>query len=275
MANLLEKLSTALAGRYRIEREIGRGGMATVYRATDLELGEEVALKVFRQPLDDAAALARFKQELRLSRRLVHPNIARLYDIGVHLGHRYISMELLVGRGLDSQMGRPLELRKGVGYLLQACAALQAAHNEGVVHRDVKPANMFVTVDEHVKVMDFGIAKQREARGMTVTGMVIGTPEYMSPEQIRGFSSVTEAADIYALGVVAYEMFTGTVPFKHDDLMPLLMMQLESAPEPPRYRNGAITPELETVIMQLLQKDPRQRFASCDALAEALRRLKL
>jgi serine/threonine-protein kinase len=265
-------VGATIADRYRIEQEVGRGGMATVYRAADLELGEDVALKVFRQVADDAA-MARFRQELRLSRRLIHHNIARLYDIGVHHGFRYISMELLQGESLEERIRRQVPLDKGVSFFRQACEALGAAHEQGVIHRDVKPANMFIVQGETLKIMDFGIAKQRQAPGLTTDGAVIGTPEYMSPEQIRGFSSVTEATDLYALGVIAYEMFTGSLPFNHDELVPLLMMQLQENPEPPRARNQQLPGELEAIILKLMEKDPNQRFRSCRELADALKAL--
>src|SRR2546430_1406107 len=180
-----------VAGRYRLEAKIGQGGMAAVFRAFDLELEENVALKVFSGEQTSEVLLARFKQELKLSRQLIHPNIIRLYDIGVHLGHRYISMELLVGKSLKDRMRTPIEFRTALGFLLQACHGLQAAHDVGVVHRDVKPDNFFVTDDGVLKVMDFGIAKQYATPGVTVAGSIAGTPLYMSPEQVGNFSAVT------------------------------------------------------------------------------------
>jgi len=262
-------VGAAIADRYRIEAELGRGGMATVYRAADLELGDDVALKVFRQAADDTA-MERFRQELKLSRRLIHPHIARLYDIGVHHGFRYISMELLQGESLEDKMRRQLPLDKALSFLRQACEALGAAHEQGVIHRDVKPANMFVVSSDTLKIMDFGIAKQREAPGLTTDGAVIGTPEYMSPEQIRGFSTVTEATDLYALGVIAYEMFTGSLPFKHDEMVPLLLMQLQDKPESPCARRPGLPPALEAIILKLMEKDPGERFGNCRELAAAL-----
>ncbi len=259
-----------LAGRYRIVERIGQGGMASVYRARDLELDEDVALKVFTKLADDEQMIARFKQELTLSRRLNHPNILRLYDIGMVEGLRYITMELLRGGDLKSKLSRPLPLREGIGYLLQCCAALQHAHDHGVVHRDIKPANLFVTGEGIIKLMDFGIAKRQATPGLTVAGMIAGTPEYMSPEQIRGFDSVTGSTDLYALGIVAYEMFTGTVPFHHAEIMPLLVMQMQDPPPSPGARNPAIPPELEHIILKLLQKDPADRYGSCREVAQAL-----
>jgi serine/threonine-protein kinase len=259
-----------VAGRYRLEAKIGEGGMAAVFRAFDLELEERVALKVFNLAQTSDVALARFKQELKLSRQLIHPNIIRLYDIGVHEGHRYLSMELLVGKSLKERMSGPMDVRTGVGYLVQACHGLQAAHDAGVVHRDVKPDNFFLTDDGIVKVMDFGIAKQYATPGVTVQGSIAGTPLYMSPEQIGNFSAVTHLTDIYALGVCAYEMFTGQPPFAHPELVPLLMMHVSDEPEPPRSKNPLIPAALDEIILKLLAKDPAQRFQSCRELAQAL-----
>lgn len=259
-----------IAGRYRIEARIGQGGMAMVFRAFDIELEERVALKVFNVAQTSEVLLARFRQELKLSRQLLHPNLIRLYDIGVHDGHRYISMELLVGKSLKERMAQPIEFKTALGYLLQACHGLQAAHDAGVVHRDVKPDNFFVTDDGVLKVMDFGIAKQYAAPGVTVAGSIAGTPLYMSPEQIGSFSEVTHLTDLYALGVCAYEMFTGTTPFFHADLVPLLMMHVNDKPPPPRSRNPSLPPELDKVILKLLAKDPKQRYPSCRELAQAL-----
>jgi len=259
-----------LAERYRIEAELGVGGMAVVYRARDMELDEQVALKVFKQPEADPAALDRFRQELKVSRQLVHPNIARLYDIGVHAGLRYISMELLEGTTLEARLVDPVGLDEGLGYLIDACAGLQAAHDRGVIHRDIKPANLFILRDGTVKVMDFGIAKRRAAPGMTVAGMVVGTPEYMSPEQVQGSEQVTPAADLYALGVVAYEMFVGERPFEHEELVPLLLMQVQQPPTPPRSVVASFDDVLEAIILKLLEKEPMRRFRSCRELAGEL-----
>ncbi|HKB48394.1 MAG TPA: serine/threonine-protein kinase [Ktedonobacterales bacterium] len=263
-------LGGIIAARYRLDRKIGQGGMASVFRAWDLELEENVALKVFGAQLTSEVLVARFKQELKMSRQLMHPNIIRLYDIGVHEGHRYISMELLVGKSLKERMEKPIEFVAALDFLIQACSGLQAAHDAGVVHRDVKPDNFFVTDDGVLKVMDFGIAKQYAAPGVTVVGSIAGTPLYMSPEQIGNFSTVTHLTDLYALGICAYEMFTGSLPFTHDELVPLLMMHVNTPPEPPARRNRAIPPELDAAILRLLEKDPTRRFQSCRELGQAL-----
>lgn len=263
-----------IAARYRLEAKIGQGGMAVVFRAFDLELEENVALKVFNVEQSSEVLVARFKQELKLSRQLIHPNIIRLYDIGLNHGHRYISMELLLGESLKERMREPIGFRTALGYLLQACHGLQAAHDAGVVHRDVKPDNFFVTDDGVLKVMDFGIAKQHATPGVTVAGAIAGTPLYMSPEQIGSFSSVTHLTDLYALGICAYEMFTGQVPFFHAELVPLLMMQVNAQPAPPRQKNPQLPPALDAAILKLLAKDPAQRYQSCRELAQDLGKIR-
>jgi serine/threonine-protein kinase len=258
-----------LANRYKLGKKLGEGGMASVFKAEDLELGEHVAIKVFTQTTDDENLIARFKQELTLSRKLTHPNIIRLHDIGTFLGYRFISMELLEGRDLNNYVGKPIDLERGLDWLAQACRGLHAAHERGVVHRDVKPHNIFVCSDGTVKVMDFGIAKRQESPGMTVGNMIAGTPDYMSPEQISGFSSVTQSTDIYAIGITAYQMFTSKLPFEHPELVPLLMKHLNEAPKPPRELNPNIPPALEKVILKLIEKRPEQRYASCAEAADA------
>ena len=269
-------VGSIVAERYRIEGKIGQGGMAAVYRATDLELGEQIAIKLFIQPSDDPQLLARFRQELTLSRGLAHPNIVRLYDIGQHQGCRFLTMELLQGTDLAALIdGKPMELARGLRYLIQASSGLSLAHEKGVVHRDIKPANFFITKDDTVKVMDFGIAKrQTGAAGMTQAGFIAGTPTYMSPEQINNFTTVSHLTDIYALGVVAYEVFTGTVPFDHAEMMQLLMMHVTRAPPPPRQFNPAIPEDLEQIILKLLEKAPEDRIQSCRELGELLSAIK-
>ena len=263
-------VGATVAARYRLEAQIGKGGMAAVFRAWDLELEEQVALKVFNVQHTSEVLVARFKQELKLSRQLIHPNIIRLYDIGMHKGYRYISMELLTGKSLKDRMAAPLDLRTALNFLVQACHGLQAAHDAGVIHRDVKPDNFFVTSDGLLKVMDFGIAKQQATPGVTVAGSIAGTPMYMSPEQISNFSSVSHLTDLYALGVCAYEMFTGRVPFNHPELVPLLMMHVNDAPVPLRKHAATLPPELEAAVLRLLQKSPALRFQSCRELAQEL-----
>lgn len=264
-----------IADRYRLEKQIGTGGTAMVFRASDLELEEEVAIKVFTVVVDDPDLIRRFKQELSVTRQLSHPNIVRLHDIGTHRGFRFITMEILQGTDLASVLQKgQLPLAKSLEYLVQACSALQLAHERGVVHRDIKPENFFVTTQNVLKVMDFGIAKKSQSQKLTQAGFIAGTPPYMSPEQISGFATVTHLADIYSLGIVAYEMFAGSLPFMHEEMMPLLLMHINEPPQPPMERNPKIPKALNELILRLLEKDPGQRVQSMKELSEELLRLK-
>jgi serine/threonine-protein kinase len=264
-------LGATIADRYRLEERIGAGGTSVVFRARDALVGSEVALKLFTQAVYDEETDRRFRRELSLSRQVTHPNVVRLYDIGFFHGFRYITMELLSGSELRSRMrSGPLPIDEGLDYLIQACAGLHAAHERGVIHRDVKPENCYITRDGRLKVMDFGIAKLQAATGVTATGMIAGTAAYMAPEQAMNFRGVTASADVYSLGVVAYELFTGSLPFQHPEMMPLLLMHSRDAPPPPRARNPAIPETLEQVVLRCLEKEPGRRFASCRALAGRL-----
>jgi serine/threonine-protein kinase len=261
-----------VAGRYVLVEVIGRGGMSIVFRANDLELGEDIALKFLLQGLEGLHGPARLKRELKLSRQLLHPNIVRLYDIGAFRGVYYVSMELLFGRDLAEELkpGAPLPIPTALGYLIDACSALQAAHDKGIVHRDIKPSNLFIVTTGRLKMMDFGIAKLHAAPSLTSSNLIVGTPNYIAPEQITGFSAVSASADLYSLGVVAFEMLTGTLPFRHPEPMPLLRMHMDDPPPRPRDRNPAIAPELEAVVLRLLEKKPAQRPGSPRELAAAL-----
>lgn len=253
---------SVISERYLIQREVGRGGMAAVYEAVDLELEETVALKFFFLA-SDGELVKRFKQELALSRRLSHPNIVQVFDIGSHAGCKFISMELLHGKSLgDLAQEGSVPRGRLLNYLSQACAGLAAAHAQGVVHRDVKPDNFFVTHDDILKVMDFGIAKRQSKPGMTRAGFMAGTPEYMSPDQITRFGSVDARADIYSLGVVAYELLCGEVPFSGSELMEILNQHLSSKPTPPRAFDPTLTVELNDAVLRCLEKQPDDRFQS-------------
>jgi serine/threonine protein kinase len=186
-------------------------------------------------------------------------------------------MELLSGHDLGEIMHRaPLDFDQGLSLLVQACQALQVVHEQGVIHRDIKPDNFFITDQGVLKVMDFGIAKHHSAsRGLTRAGMMAGTPQYMAPEQANNFGGVTHLADLYALGCIAYQMFTGAVPFDAEEVMPILVAHMSRAPEPPRQRNPAIPDELETVILRLLAKKPETRVQSCRELATILSGIRL
>ncbi len=270
------RAGTNVAGRYLVHDLLGSGGMANVWRALDTELGQEIALKVMHPGDASEIWLPRFRQEIALARVLTHKNIVRVYDIGTHGGSRFISMELLSGRALDELFDQPIPLLDGIHYVVQVCAGLRVAHDQGIVHRDIKPANIFVTGDGTVKLMDFGIAKApgtgaATERNITVAGAIVGTPEYMAPEQIDDAASVTAATDIYSLGVVLYEMYTLTCPFEHESMMAVLRMHHEQPVPPPRDRNPSIPDSMQEVILCCLEKDPARRFPSVTELGRALR----
>ena len=262
-------------GRYRLEELIGTGGMAQVYRAIDTELGEAVALKLFVQ-LTGGSGLDRFRREMKLSRKLISPHIVRVFEYGIWKGTRYLTMELLEGHDveglLQSQESGRLEISETLQLMMQACDGLATAHDAGIIHRDIKPQNLFVAAGRRLKVMGFGIAKVLGATSLSLTGVRIGTPRYMSPEQIESGHTVGPPADLYALGGVMYEAITGTPPFQDDDLMPLLLNQMAEVPEPPRYRHPAVPPEVEDIVMKLLRKDPAERHGSARELRADLLR---
>ena len=258
-----------IAGRYRLEERLGAGGMSVVFRAADLELDDEIAVKVLTQAVFDAETDARLRRELMLSRQIVHRNIVRTFEMGRVQGLNYLILELLRGDKLADRMrAGPLPLGEGLDYLAQACAGLQAAHDLGVIHRDVKPGNFFIAAGGVLKVMDFGLAKVRDAPGLTATGVIGGTPAYMAPEQASDFRSVTPATDIYALGVVAYEMFTATLPFVHENPLAVLNMHRDAPPAPPRSRNPSLPEAVELIILRCLEKDPGRRFGSCREMGQ-------
>ncbi len=262
-----------VGGRYVLEREIGRGGMSVVFCAQDDELGGPVALKFFDDRQEDGSLLARFKQELKLCRELTHPTIVRVYDIGDHEGRKFITMELLDGVSLKDLIGK-LDLERAVYYLHQIAVALGVVHDAGIVHRDVKPANVFITAHDGVKLMDFGIAKRstlpRKADVITSTGFVAGTVGYMAPEQYAEFASVTPAADIYSLGVIAHEMLTGQRLFPSDNPVEILHAQVVDTIAGPREKNGRVPQRLDALVRRMLTRRAEGRPASCEDIADEL-----
>jgi len=262
-------------GRYLIERQIGSGGMADVYLATDQSLGRKVAIKVLSDRYArDAAFVERFRREAAAAASLRHPNIVTVYDRGETMGTSYIAMEYLDGPTLKEEITRraPLPEPEAINYATQALAALEAAHRQGVVHRDVKPHNMVLTDEGRLKVTDFGIARAANTQQMTEVGSIVGTAQYLSPEQARGLA-VGPESDIYSMGVVLYEMLCGDLPFTGESAVDIAMKQVSDTPPPLHRRNKLVSPAMEQVVMRALAKDPALRFSSAKGMAEELARV--
>ncbi len=263
----------ALASEYNIEKELGRGGMAIVYKAVQENLGREVALKVLPQGMThDRKMLERFHREAQSAAQLNHPHIVTIFDEGEINGVHYMAMEYLEGRDLHEivQEKGPVPPSQAVSLIAPVAEALGYAHEEGTVHRDVKSSNVMVTDVGRPVLMDFGIAYAGSDARLTQTGTVLGTPEYMSPEQARG-NDVDARGDLYSLGVVLYESLTGKLPHTGGHPMSVVYKVLHESYTPPRQINDEIPPWLEQVIAKLLKKEPEDRYQSGDEAAEALR----
>jgi serine/threonine protein kinase/Tol biopolymer transport system component len=263
-------------GPYRLQSRIGAGGMATVWRAADTRLGRAVALKLLPSDLTrDATARARFQQEAQAASALEHPNICTIFDVGEAPGGQlYLAMPCYEGETLRRRLERgPLPLDEALDIGAQIARGLAKAHRQGILHRDIKPANLMLTVDGVVKILDFGIAKlMGGAAGLTRLGGTVGTPAYMSPEQMRG-EEVDPRTDLWSLGVVLYEMVAGRRPFPGDDPTVVRAAVLAARPEPLRVRRPEVPEELERIVDGLLQKDARERPPDADSVAAALRTL--
>src|SRR3954449_9059402 len=232
-------IGTRLSGRYRIEDEIGSGGMSTVYRAFDETLERQVAVKIMHSDISrDPAALERFRRESRTVAQLSHPHVVMVIDAGEDAGHPYIVFEHVRGETLKDRIRRegPLPIAEAIAYAIEIGRALEAAHEQGLVHRDVKPQNVLLDEEGRAKVTDFGIASGLEFEQLTGTGRVIGTTDYVSPEQAMG-EPVTGQSDVYSLGIVLYEMLSGEVPFKADSAVSVAMKHVrEGLPDVQRRR---------------------------------------
>lgn len=263
-----------LGGRYTRVREIGTGGMGRVYQALDRETGETVALKVLRAEIAaDPAMNERFKNELRLARRITHKNVCRIHDFNRVDGLAYISMEFVEGETLRARLDRAgaLPAARAVGYALQICAALAEAHAQGVVHRDLKPENIMITATGSVKLMDFGIARLILGDA-SATQTLVGTPSYMAPEQAQG-KGVDARADIYALGLMLYECLTARRAFSGATPVAIALKQIQDRPVALRQLAPDVSRPLEATVMRCIEKEPAKRFQSMRELEQALRGL--
>lgn len=259
-----------IAGRYQLDVLIGRGGMGQVYEGRDLRLERKVAIKILRADLDDPGLRRRFREEARAAGSLSHPNVVCMYDTGEHDGRPFIVMELVPGRTLaDDLRAGPLEGERVRRLGLDVLAALGAAHERGIVHRDVKPGNILLASDGSAKVADFGIAKLAEGLDTTVTGHVVGTPAYLAPERLAG-RPATPQSDLYSLGVVLYEACTGERPFQGDAPVALAHAVMSGRAPPLRERCPGIDPALARTIEGALEREPERRFRSAREMSRAL-----
>lgn len=266
-------MSAQMIGSYQIISELGRGGMATVYRAFQPAFNRYIALKVLPAHLaHDQTFVARFSREAQIAAGLKHPNIVEIYEVSTAEPY-YLAMQLVEGETLAAIIRREgkLEPSRAAAILQQVANALDYAHARGVVHRDVKPSNILLDHAGRAILSDFGIAKAVEGTRITQTGVAMGTPEYMSPEQGQG-KPADARSDIYSLGIVVYEMLTGRVPFHADTPLATLHQQVYDPPPPPRRLNPRLSPEMEHAVLKALAKDPRARFANGQAMALALQR---
>ena len=263
-----------LANRYRIQRLLGKGGMGAVYLAHDEVLGDVVALKVISSAwaADEAGLIERFKRECAAARKVSSPYVVRIHDLGeARPGLLYLSMEYVQGRTLSNLMAARglVPIVDCVDILGQICQGLTAAHDAGVIHRDLKPSNVLVGERNAVKIIDFGLAKATAVEGMTATGMLMGTPYYMSPEQVRG-RRVDAASDVYSLGALAYHLVTARPPFSGENAIAVGFAHLSEMPPPPRQIRPDVPADLDAAIMSALAKEPTERPRSAAALRAAI-----
>ena len=258
-------------GQYEVQDFIGQGAMGLVYRAYHVQLQRTGAVKVLQGIAPDPDTTARFRHEAQAIAQMRHPNIVNVYDFGEHDGVPYMIIEFVPGGSLASRLAEgPLDTASALKYLRGIAAGLDHAHDLGIVHRDVKPANVLLEKDDTPVLADFGLAKLMQGSSLkSMTGVTTGTPAYMAPEQVTG-SKVGPAADRYALATIAYEMLTGVIPFDGEGLMELLYAHVHREPVPPSARNSALSPRVDAVIMRGLAKDPGARWETCTAMIDAL-----
>jgi serine/threonine-protein kinase len=255
---------------YRLEAEVSRSGMATLYRATDVRNGRQVAVKVPHPEMEaDPILLERFRREEEIGQEIDHPGVVKTYD-GEDRSQRYMVIEWVEGRLLRAILNeeRILPVERAVALTVAICAALDNLHKHGVVHRDLKPENIMVDAEDRIKIIDFGIALKEDARRITQTGLTpaLGTPDYISPEQVKGQHG-DQRSDVYALGAILYEMLTGQPPFAGPNSLAVMNERLLTDPTPARELNAAISPELEEILFRAMAREPRHRYATASEMA--------
>ncbi len=270
----IEELTTGstFAGRYQIIEELGKGGMGRVYKALDKEINEQIAIKLIKSEIAfDRKTIERFRNELTTARKIVQKNVCRMYDLNKEKGNYYITMEYISGqdlKGLIRQTGQ-LTVGKAISITKQISEGLVEAHSLGVVHRDLKPNNIMIDRGGNARIMDFGIARAVKGKSITGSGVMIGTPQYMSPEQVEG-KDVDQRSDIYSLGVILYEMVTGRLPFEGETPLAVAMKHKGETPRDPKELNAQIPEDLSQVILKCLEKDKNNRYQSADGLRSEL-----
>ncbi|MEW6027817.1 MAG: serine/threonine-protein kinase, partial [Planctomycetota bacterium] len=261
-------------GRYRVLKKLGQGGMGTVYLAVDPVLDRQVALKV--TPLEGIEATARFMREVRSAAKLKHPNIVQVYEVGTQGKFHYFTMEYIDGSSLEGFIdGNKLSPMRIAGIICDIASALHYAHGQGIIHRDIKPGNILIDSQGKPYLTDFGLAKElaMSGRSLTMSGTVLGTPDYMSPEQARGESGRIDArSDIFSLGATLYYCLTGLSPFKDSDLYQVLNRVINKEPVLPTKTIRNLHRDLETICMKCLEKEPSRRYQTAQELADDLKR---
>ena len=273
----LESLSTGsiFAERYQIIEELGKGGMGRVYKVLDKEINVKVALKLLKPEIvADDKTIERFRNELKTAREISHKNVCRMYDLNKKNGTYYITMEYVPGQDLKDlirQLGK-LTIGKAVTMTQQICEGLTEAHRLGIIHRDLKPGNVMIDDDGNVRIMDFGIARSLKEKGITGVGLMVGTPEYMSPEQAEG-KDIDQRSDIYSLGMMLYEMVTGRLPFEGETALSIVLKHKTEVPPDPRMYNAQIPPQLCLLILKCMEKDRKKRYQSIEEIVSELKEI--
>ena len=263
---------STFAGRYQIIEELGKGGMGRVYKAFDTEIKEKIALKLLKPEIGvDEEMIERFRNELKLARKISQRNVCRMHDLNKEEGSYYITMEYVVGEDLKRLIRKIGQMSAGKTIFIakQVCEGLAEAHSLGIVHRDLKPQNIMVDEAGNAKIMDFGIARSLKMKGITGAGVMIGTPEYMSPEQVEG-KDVDQRSDIYSLGVILYETVTGRVPFEGDTPFTIGVKHKSEIPKNPKELNGQIPEDLSRLILRCLEKDKEKRYQTTEEIVSDL-----